>query len=155
MANKNCLARGIKRNEEPEGVAKLTEPHVVSLGYRNFKIVAKNDKKFQAVLQHITIYFNMHYTVMFIDTQWHFGSRFLMIKSWYWSQDLVIKVLILRPGDQDLGLEFFSKVLITSLIKPLNFSLQISFFKTYNITTFSNEIVDTVNQLKTLTMRLY
>ena len=83
---------------------------------------------------------------------------------WVSISDDKILVLVSRPGyqgldletcDKGLRLEFFSKVLITSLIKPLNFSLQISFFKTYNITTFSNETVDTVNQLKTLTMRLY
>src|SRR6218665_833931 len=42
-------------------------------------------------------------------------------RSWSWSRDLVAKVLVLvsRPGHQGLGLglEFFSKVLITSLLK--------------------------------------
>jgi len=37
----NFLARGIQRNEEPEGVPKLAEPHVVAIGYRNLKIVEK------------------------------------------------------------------------------------------------------------------
>ena len=41
MANKNCLVRNIERNEEPEGVTKLTEPCVISFGHWNFKIVEK------------------------------------------------------------------------------------------------------------------
>ena len=46
------------------------------------------------------------------------GLETWLPRSWSWSRDLVTKVLVLvsRPGDQGLGLVFFSKVLITSLI---------------------------------------
>ena len=37
----NFLARGIPRNEEPEGIQKLTEPCVVAIGYRNLKMLEK------------------------------------------------------------------------------------------------------------------
>ena len=41
MANKNFLARGFQRTEEPDGIPKLTEPRVVAFGFKNFKIVEK------------------------------------------------------------------------------------------------------------------
>ena len=46
MANKNCLASGIGRIEESEGVAKLTEPHrpIDSFGFRTFKMVEKRQE---------------------------------------------------------------------------------------------------------------
>src|SRR6218665_3602767 len=51
-----------------------------------------------------------------LETKW--------LRSWSWSRDLVAKVLVLvsRPGHQGLGLglEFFSKVLITSLLVCIN-----------------------------------
>ena len=53
-----------------------------------------------------------------------YQSLGLGLETWWprsWSRDLVAKVLVLvsRPGHQGLGLglEFFSKVLITSLLK--------------------------------------
>jgi len=55
MVNKKCLARGIERNEEPEGIAKLTESRIALFGYWNFKIVEKIYKKLK-----------MLYTVMLI-----------------------------------------------------------------------------------------
>jgi len=123
MANKNCLARGIEWNEEPEGIAQLTEPCVVSFGYWNFKIVEKNYKKWQAVLQHITINFKVHHTVILIltvglglDSMLDDKILVLVLRNfslWSWSRDLVTKVLVLvsKPGDQGLGLglKFFQR----------------------------------------------
>lgn len=48
MANKNFLARGVQRTKEPDGTPKLTEPRVVTFGFKNFKIVEKDDNKWQA-----------------------------------------------------------------------------------------------------------
>ena len=41
MANKNFLARGVQRAQEPDGTPKLTEPRVVTFGFKHFKIVKK------------------------------------------------------------------------------------------------------------------
>jgi len=75
----------------------------------------------------------MHYTVLLIhndvlgfdsmpDDKILVSRPGDLARSWSWSRDLVTKVFVLvsRPGDQGLvhDLEFFSKVLITSLQKP-------------------------------------
>src|SRR6218665_729677 len=93
---------------------------------------------------HIYIYTYIHYVCnihtykhTYIYTHIHkylcpiikFWSRDLITKVLVLDRDLVAKVLVLvsRPGGQGLGLEVFSKVLITSLDSGVYGFLMISF----------------------------
>jgi len=85
----------------------------------------KNDKKWQAVLQHHTVISKSIMLLCWYSMAFWVSIQCLMISSWYRSRDPFTKVLVLKPGYQGLGLETWwpsswslvsSKVLITSLL---------------------------------------